>query len=95
MYIPVFRCGWRGTLTAPKAPGGLSVLPAVLTFNIPNGSTAPVTQSLVVNNEGLDAESYQVAVATVSGGNTTAIKTNDFPSFLCSETRIFRQHFLR
>ncbi len=58
-----------GTLTAPKAPNGLSVLPSVLTFSIPNGSTAPVTQSLVVNNGGLDAQSFQVAVATVSGGN--------------------------
>ena len=58
-----------GTLTAPKAPSGLNVLPGVLTFSIPNGSTAPMTQNLIVNNEGLDAASYQVAVATVSGGN--------------------------
>jgi uncharacterized protein (TIGR03437 family) len=58
-----------GTLTAPKAPSGLSVLPSVLTFNIPNGSTAPVTESLVMNNEGLDAESFQVSVATAAGGN--------------------------
>ena len=58
-----------GTLTAPKAPSGLSVLPSVLTFNIPNGSTAPVTESLVMNNEGLDAEPFQVSVATAAGGN--------------------------
>ena len=66
--LPLTLTG-SGTLTAPNAPSGLSVLPSVLTFNIPNGSTAPVTQSLVMNDEGLDAESFQVAVATASGGN--------------------------
>jgi uncharacterized protein (TIGR03437 family) len=58
-----------GTINAPKAPSGLSVLPSVLTFSIPNGSTAPVTESLIVNNGGLDTESFQVSVATAAGGN--------------------------
>ena len=58
-----------GTLTAPKAPSGLSVLPSVLTFNIPNGSTAPVTESLVVNNGGLDTQSCQVSLTTAAGGS--------------------------
>jgi uncharacterized protein (TIGR03437 family) len=58
-----------GTLTAPNAPSGLSVLPSLLTFNIPNGSTAPATANLVVNNEGLEAEPFQVSVTTASGGN--------------------------
>ena len=58
-----------GTLTAPKAPSGMSVLPSVVTFNVPNGSTAAVTENLVLNNQGLDSESFQVSVATTGGGN--------------------------
>jgi uncharacterized protein (TIGR03437 family) len=58
-----------GTLIAPNAPSGLSVLPSLLTFNIPNGSTAPTTGSLVMNNEGLEAETFQVSVTTAAGGN--------------------------
>ena len=58
-----------GTITAPNAPSGLSVLPSVLTFRIPNDSTAPVTESLAVNNEGMAAESFQVAVSTTAGGD--------------------------
>jgi uncharacterized protein (TIGR03437 family) len=58
-----------GTLTAPKAPGGLTVLPSVLRFDIANGSVSPASQSLMLDNEGLDAEAFQVSVATASGGN--------------------------
>jgi uncharacterized protein (TIGR03437 family) len=66
--IPVVLTG-SGNLTAPNAPSGLNVLPSVLRFDIANGSVAPATQSLVLDNEGLSAEAFQAAVSTASGGN--------------------------
>src|ERR1039457_4281362 len=58
-----------GTLTAPKAPGGLNVLPSVLQFDIAKGSVSPATEGLVLDNEGLNAQAFQVSVTTASGGN--------------------------
>jgi uncharacterized protein (TIGR03437 family) len=66
--IPVVLTG-SGTLTAPNAPSGLNVLPSVLRFDIANGSISPASQSLVLDNEGLSAEAFQVTVSTASGGN--------------------------
>ena len=66
--IPVVLTG-SGTLNAPKAPSGLNVLPSVLRFDIANGSVSPASQSLMLDNEGLDAEAFQVSVTTASGGN--------------------------
>ena len=70
--IPVVLTG-SGNLTAPMAPSGLNILPSVLRFDIANGSVAPATQSLVLDNEGLSAEAFQVAVSTASGGNWLSV----------------------
>jgi uncharacterized protein (TIGR03437 family) len=58
-----------GTLSAPNAPGGLNVLPPVLQFDIAKGSVSPATEGLVLDNEGLNAQAFQVSVSTASGGN--------------------------
>jgi uncharacterized protein (TIGR03437 family) len=70
--IPVVLTG-SGNLTAPLAPSGLNILPSVLRFDIANGSVAPATQSLVLDNEGLSAEAFQVAISTASGGNWLSV----------------------
>jgi uncharacterized protein (TIGR03437 family) len=70
--IPVTLTG-SGNLTAPNAPSGLNVLPSVLRFDVPNGSVSPVSQSLMLDNEGLSAEAFQVSVTTASGGNWLSV----------------------
>src|ERR1035441_7835515 len=58
-----------GTLTAPNAPSGLNGRPSVLQFDIAKGSVSPATEGLVLDNEGLNAQAFQVSVTTASGGN--------------------------
>jgi uncharacterized protein (TIGR03437 family) len=70
--FPVTFTG-SGTLTAPKAPGGLTVLPPVLTFDVAQGATSPVSKTVVLDNEGLNAETFQVSATTVSGGNWLSV----------------------
>jgi uncharacterized protein (TIGR03437 family) len=70
--IPVALTG-SGNVTAPNAPGGLNVLPSVLRFDVPNGSVSPVSQNLMLDNEGLSAEAFQVSVTTASGGNWLSV----------------------
>ena len=62
-----------GTLTAPNALGGLSVLPSVLQFDIAKGSVSPATEGLILDNEGLSAQAFQVSVTTASGGNWLSV----------------------
>ena len=58
-----------GTIMAPGAPGGLGVLPSVLTFTIPQNSNSAVAQTLMLNNQGLSAQAFQASASTTSGGN--------------------------
>jgi len=58
-----------GTITASAAPGGLDVLPSVLTFDIPQNSSSAAAQTLMLNNLGLSAQAFQVSASTTSGGN--------------------------
>ncbi|MCX6995640.1 MAG: hypothetical protein NTV49_00795, partial [Kiritimatiellaeota bacterium] len=70
--IPTTFTG-SGTVTAPKAPGGLSVLPSALRLDVAEGSTSTASETLVLDNQGLTAEDYQVSATTASGGNWLSV----------------------
>jgi len=70
--IPATFTG-SGTINAPNAPGGLSVLPSSLTFSVPQGSTSAVTQTLAVNNQGLSDQTFQTSETTSSGGDWLSV----------------------
>ena len=62
-----------GTVTAPKVPSGLIVLPPVLAFHVAQGATSTVSKTLLVNNEDLTAETFQVSATTASGGDWLSV----------------------
>ncbi len=55
-----------GTIDVPNAPGGLTALPASLQLQAPQGSSAPVSKTLILNNQGLAAVSFTVSAAVTS-----------------------------
>jgi hypothetical protein len=65
-----------GTLTAPKIPSGLIVLPPVLTFHVAQGATSTVSKTLLLENEDLTAETFQVSATTASGGNWLSVSSS-------------------
>jgi uncharacterized protein (TIGR03437 family) len=55
-----------GTIDAPNAPGGLAALPSSLQLQAPQGSSAPVSKSLILSNQGLATVSFTVSAAVTS-----------------------------
>ncbi|HEX5229262.1 MAG TPA: hypothetical protein VFW44_16215 [Bryobacteraceae bacterium] len=56
-----------GSLTAPDAPGGLSVLPGKLVLANSESSTA--SQNLILNNQGFTDAPFKTSFSTATGGN--------------------------
>ncbi len=55
-----------GTIDAPNAPGGVSVLPTSLQLQAPQGISTALTATLILNNQGLTAVSFTASVAATS-----------------------------
>jgi trimeric autotransporter adhesin len=62
-----------GTIDLPNAPGGVAALPSSLQLQAPQGSSAPVSNSLILSNQGLTTLSFTVSAAAASKTNWLSV----------------------
>ena len=70
-----FTVTGSGTVDAPDAPGGASLLPLSLVFQS-NGNTVSHPQVLVLNNQGLTALTFSTSTTVLSGPNWLSASAN-------------------
>jgi uncharacterized protein (TIGR03437 family) len=65
-----------GNIDAPDAPGGVDVLPATIQIQAPQGSTATVSSSLILTNQGFTAIGFTPSVAVTSQTDWLSVPPN-------------------
>jgi uncharacterized protein (TIGR03437 family) len=62
-----FTATGSGSVTAPNAPGGATLLPSSLQFQSSPGSASTISQVLILNNQGLTVLPFTVSASVASG----------------------------
>jgi len=65
-----------GTIDAPDATGGITVLPSSLQFQSPQGSSAALSNSVIVSNQGLAPVGFTASAAVTSKSDWLSISVS-------------------